>query len=109
MLTSAQVRRQLAENYLATFGADTATVDIFLGELERLGLSELAMRPLFCVVLCAVYVTSGADGLEGGRFKLLERLTEILLTGAEQQRSRRRSPLPKGAPPGARGSCGRAA
>ncbi|WP_406302395.1 trypsin-like peptidase domain-containing protein [Streptomyces sp. NBC_00885] len=84
---SAQVRRQLAENYLATFGADTATVDIFLGELERLGLSELAMRPLFCVVLCAVYVTSGADGLEGGRFKLLERLTEILLTGAEQQRA----------------------
>lgn len=90
---SGQVRRELAEKSLAAFGVDAvAEVDAFLSELERLGLSELAMRPMLCVVLCAVFVTSGARGLQGGRFQLFERLTEILLAGAEAQQGN--APLP---------------
>ncbi|MFF0446739.1 trypsin-like peptidase domain-containing protein [Streptomyces sp. NPDC004609] len=85
---SGEARAELAAKCLAAFGPGARgggrAPERFLGELERFGLAELAMRPMFCVVLCAVYADSGASGLEGGRFRLFERLTDILLDGAAE-------------------------
>ncbi|MFI6285106.1 trypsin-like peptidase domain-containing protein [Streptomyces sp. NPDC051018] len=85
---SEEGRADLAEKCLAAFGTGSRgggrAAEGFLRELERFGLAELAMRPMFCVVLCAVYADSGSSGLEGGRFRLFERLTGILLDGAAE-------------------------
>ncbi|MFI8101199.1 trypsin-like peptidase domain-containing protein [Streptomyces sp. NPDC086023] len=79
-----EVRRELAAKALAAFGADAgpAEVTALLDRLEQVGLAELAMRPMLCVALCALYLSDGVAGLTGGRFTLFERLTGHLLAGA---------------------------
>ncbi|MER6913415.1 trypsin-like peptidase domain-containing protein [Streptomyces sp. NPDC000594] len=77
-------RALLMARCLAAFGPapSEAGAGEVRGELERLGLLELATRPVFCVALCAVYAHSGPAGLRGGRYRLFERLTELLLEAA---------------------------